>query len=49
LNDPSQYKVAGVLIGIGIVLWVVTVLINRATGLRPQEPDESMATGGPVN
>jgi hypothetical protein len=29
-RDPVQYKVAGILIGIGVVLWVVTVLINRA-------------------
>ena len=28
-RDPVQYKVAGVLIGIGVVLWVVTVSINR--------------------
>ena len=31
-RDPVQYKIAGVLIGIGIVLWFVTVLVNRATG-----------------
>ncbi len=48
-RDPVQYKVAGVLIGIGIVLWVVTVLINRATGLTPAEPDERLSAGGPVN
>jgi hypothetical protein len=30
-RDPVQYKVAGVLIGIGVALWVGTVLINRAT------------------
>ena len=40
-RDPLQYKVAGVLIGIGVVLWVVTVLINRATGLTPKEPDRA--------
>ena len=48
-RDPVQYRVAGVLIGIGIVLWVVTVLINRATGLKEDEPDERMASRGPVN
>ncbi|WP_370659669.1 APC family permease [Massilia polaris] len=37
-RDPLQYKVAGVLIGIGIALWVVTVLVNRATGQKPAEP-----------
>ena len=49
-RDPVQYKVAGVLIGIGVVLWVVTVLVNRATGQLATEP----VTGeggirGPVN
>ena len=49
-RDPVQYKVAGVLIGIGVVLWVVTVLVNRATGQVAADP----MTGegdmrGPVN
>jgi amino acid transporter len=48
-RDPVQYKTAGVLIGIGLVLWVVTVLINRATGLQPAEPDADIGTRGPVN
>ena len=30
-RDPVQYKVAGVLIGIGVVLWFVTLLVNRAS------------------
>ena len=37
-RDPYQYTVAGVLIGIGVALWIVTVLINRATGQKPAEP-----------
>jgi amino acid transporter len=37
-RDPVQYRIAGVLIVIGIALWVVTVLVNRATGLKPAEP-----------
>lgn len=37
-RDPVQYKIAGVLIGIGIVLWFVTVLVNRATGQKPLAP-----------
>jgi amino acid transporter len=45
-RDPVQYKIAGVLIGIGIVLWIVTVLANRATGLKPTG---AVATRGPVN
>ena len=49
-RDPVQYKIAGVLIGIGVVLWVVTVLVNRATGLKPAEPDmATVGTHGPVN
>jgi APA family basic amino acid/polyamine antiporter len=48
-RDPIQYKIAGVLIGIGIVLWVVTVLINRATGVKPTEPDMEIGGPGPVN
>jgi hypothetical protein len=44
-----QYSVAGVLIGIGVVLWVVTVLINRATGQVPAEPLSSEGVHGPVN
>jgi amino acid transporter len=31
-REPVQYTIAGVLIGIGIVLWFVTVLLNRASG-----------------
>lgn len=37
-RDPVQYQVAGALILIGIVLWGVTVLINRATGEAMTEP-----------
>ena len=49
-RDPVQYRIAGVLIAIGVVLWVVTVLINRATGLKPAEPDAAtIGTRGPVN
>jgi basic amino acid/polyamine antiporter, APA family len=49
-RDPVQYKIAGVLIGIGVMLWVVTVLINRAAGVKAAEPDmETVGTRGPVN
>jgi APA family basic amino acid/polyamine antiporter len=49
-RDPVQYTIAGILIGIGVVLWVVTVLVNRATGLKPAEPDiADIGTRGPVN
>ena len=49
-RDPVQYKIAGMLLGIGIVLWVVTVLVNRATGLKPTEPVmEEIGGPGPRN
>ncbi len=49
-RDPVQYHIAGVLIAIGVLLWLVTVLINRATGLSPVEPRmEDIGGGGPVN
>ncbi|MBA8900168.1 MULTISPECIES: APC family permease [unclassified Phyllobacterium] len=49
-RDPVQYKIAGVLIGVGVVLWVITVLVNRATGVTPDEPDmEALGGDGPVN
>ena len=31
-RDPVQYRIAGVLLGIGVLLWFVTVMVNRATG-----------------
>jgi len=49
-RDPVQYKIAGILIGIGVVLWVVTVFINRATGVKPLDPTaEDIGGPGPVN
>ncbi|MDX3927805.1 MAG: APC family permease [Shinella sp.] len=49
-RDPVQYRIAGVLVGIGIVLWIVTVLINRATGVKPAEPVmEDLGGRGPLN
>jgi hypothetical protein len=45
-----QYTIAGVLIGVGVLLWLVTVLINRATGVKAAAPTlETVGTGGPVN
>lgn len=37
-RDPFQYKIAGVLLAIGVVLWVVTVYVNKATGIHQGEP-----------
>lgn len=49
-RDPVQYGIAGALIAIGVVLWVVTVLINRATGVVPSEPRaEDLGGPGPHN
>ena len=49
-RNPEQYSIAGVLLALGVVLWVVTVLINRATGQLPAEPQmEDIGGGGPVN
>lgn len=49
-RDPAQYRIAGILIGIGILLWVVTVLVNRAGGLQPLPPEEIQEhVSGPVN
>jgi basic amino acid/polyamine antiporter, APA family len=45
-----QYNVAGVLLAIGVVLWVITMLVNRAQGVKPKEPDmETIGGKGPVN
>jgi APA family basic amino acid/polyamine antiporter len=45
-----QYHVAGVLLAIGVVLWFVTVMFNRATGVKRAEPGiETLGRGGPVN
>jgi amino acid transporter len=49
-RDPVQYRIAAILIGLGVVLWAVTVLINRATGLKPLDPlMEEVGGRGPVN
>jgi APA family basic amino acid/polyamine antiporter len=51
-RDPIQYKIAGVLLGIGIALWVVTVLVNRTLGAAAAtDPDleDALRTRGPVN
>ncbi len=49
-RDPVQYKIAGVLLGIGIVLWVLTVLANWLAGQgRPRDDMEQLGGPGPVN
>ena len=45
-----QYQVAGVLIGIGILLWLVNYMVNRSLGQKPAEPTMETTGGpGPVN
>ena len=49
-RDPIQYLIAGILIAIGIVLWFVTVAVNRAAGVEPAEPAmEHIGGDGPRN
>ncbi|MET0509130.1 MAG: APC family permease [Burkholderiaceae bacterium] len=49
-RSVEQYRIAGVLLAIGLVLWVVTIFVNRATGTRkPVDDFSALASGGPVN
>ncbi|MGU3494950.1 APC family permease [Xanthobacteraceae bacterium A53D] len=49
-RDPVQYRVAGILLAIGVGLWFVTFLVNRASGVRPEEPTmETLGGSGPEN
>jgi amino acid transporter len=52
-RPAEQYKIAGVLLGIGVVLWGVTVLINKRTGADVPAFDPVALTGegpaGPKN
>jgi APA family basic amino acid/polyamine antiporter len=49
-RDPIQYTIAGALIAIGVVLWVLTVYVNRVTGTVPSEPRaEDIGGPGPRN
>jgi len=49
-RDPVQYTIAGVLIAIGIVLWFVTVAVNKSSGVQLGEPDMADLGGdGPRN
>lgn len=49
-RNPEQYVIAGILLAIGVGLWVVTVLINRATGQTAGDPAmEDLGGAGPVN
>ncbi|WP_183096110.1 APC family permease [Nocardioides stalactiti] len=37
-RDPIVYKIAGALLAIGVVLWVVTFLVNRASNVEDADP-----------
>jgi APA family basic amino acid/polyamine antiporter len=46
----EQYRIAGVLLVVGVLLWGVTVLVNRRTGQPAARLDPTQLTGeGPVN
>ncbi|KPF72585.1 amino acid permease [Bosea sp. AAP35] len=37
-RDMVQYEIAGILIGIGVLLWFITILANRAAGVHAEPP-----------
>ncbi|MGI8692156.1 MAG: APC family permease [Geodermatophilaceae bacterium] len=48
-RDNEQYVIAGILLIIGVLLWFVTVAVNRRTGQVAGDGDPSNLGGGPVN
>ncbi|MCO6050095.1 APC family permease [Mesorhizobium sp. RP14(2022)] len=48
-RDPVQYMIAGVLLAIGVVLWIVTVMVNRAAGVPTASELQPVGGVGPVN
>jgi amino acid transporter len=45
-----QYAIAGILLAIGVVLWVVTVMVMRSQGLKPSGDElPPFSHSGPVN
>ncbi|TNU73319.1 APC family permease [Miniimonas arenae] len=50
-RDPLQYRVAGTLLVVGLVLWGITYAVNARLGVKPtrwQDPD-SFSSSGPVS
>ncbi|MFH5231615.1 APC family permease [Antrihabitans spumae] len=46
----EEYKVAGILLAIGVVLWAITWYLNKKTGAEPAKLNPEELTGdGPVN
>ncbi|SDU54313.1 APC family permease [Jiangella alkaliphila] len=50
-RDNEQYRIAGILLAIGVVLWFVTWLVNRRLhrSQGDMEDPENLGIGGPVN
>lgn len=50
-RDPAQYVVAGWLLLIGLVLWVLTYFVNKNVRKEPTEFEDvdELGVGGPVN
>jgi basic amino acid/polyamine antiporter, APA family len=52
-RPAEQYRIAGILLAIGVVLWLVTVLVNRRTGQQQRRLDPAHLSGegphGPRN
>ena len=49
-RNPVQYTIAAMLIAIGVVLWFVTLLVDRAAGQKPVDPTmEDVGGSGPRN
>ncbi|SOC52407.1 amino acid/polyamine/organocation transporter, APC superfamily [Blastococcus aggregatus] len=52
-RPTEEYRIAGILLAIGVVLWFVTVLVTRRTGGRPASFDPQNLSGerpaGPKN
>ena len=49
-RDLVQYTIAAMLIAIGIVLWFVTLLVDRTAGQTPVDPTmEDIGGSGPRN
>ncbi|WP_448626242.1 APC family permease [Geodermatophilus sp. URMC 64] len=44
-RPAEQYRIAGILLGIGVVLWVVTVLVNRSRGRDAGHLDPARLSG----
>ena len=45
-RPAEQYRIAGILLAIGVVLWAVTVLVNRRTGAEVPRFDPGHLSGG---